>query len=371
MSKILVTGGAGFIGSHIVDKLIENGHQVRIFDNLEYQVHQGKIPDYLNKKAEFILGDLRNYEELKRALEDVEIIFHMAAMVGVGQSMYQIKKYTEINVLGTANLLDVLVNEKNCVKKLIVASSMLVYGDGAYECSSCGRVSPLLRSEEQIERKDFEVHCPKCDRILRAIGTNEEEEQKINSIYALTKKAQEDMCLSMGKIHSIPTVALRFFNVYGPRQSLNNPYTGIVAIFMSNLKNNNNPLIFEDGLQTRDFISVHDVAQACILAMENDSANYQVFNVGTGKATSLLELSEVLTKLYGKEIKPNITNKFRKMDIRHCFADISKIKRIIGYEPKITFQEGVKESIEWSFAQEAKDKVDTATKELEEKNLIR
>jgi len=369
MAKILVTGGAGFIGSHIVDKLVEMGHQVRIFDNLEYQVHKGKIPKYLNKKAELIIGDMKDSEAIKKAIEEIDIIFHMAARVGVGQSMYQIKKYVETNVLGTANLLDALVNEKHNVKKLIVASSMSTYGEGSYECSFCGVMSPSLRNEAQMNRGDFEIYCSKCNKQLKPIGTDETKKQEITSIYALTKKDQEEMCINIGKAYLIPVVALRFFNVYGPRQSLDNPYTGVGAIFMSRIKNKKPPLIFEDGLQSRDFTSVHDIVQACILAMEKDEANYEVFNVGTGIATSIIDVANMLSKIYGYEITPEVNKKFRKGDIRHCFSDITKIKSI-GYNPQISLEQGLRELVEWSNEQEAEDKVDIATKELEEKGLV-
>ncbi|HPJ73102.1 MAG TPA: SDR family NAD(P)-dependent oxidoreductase, partial [bacterium] len=256
--KILVTGGAGFIGSFIVDALVREGHRVRIFDNIEPQVHPGgKAPDYLNPEAEFVRADVRDYEALARAVEDVEIVFHEAAMVGVGQSMYQISRYMEVNTLGTANLLDILVNRPNRVRKLIVPSSMSTYGEGAYRCAACGIVSPPLRTEEQMASGDWEVHCPVCGAVAVPVPTPETKLQEINSIYALAKKDQEEMVLNIGVTYRIPVVALRYFNVFGPRQSLSNPYTGVAAIFMSRLKNDHPPVVFEDGLQSRDFISVH------------------------------------------------------------------------------------------------------------------
>lgn len=368
--KILVTGGAGFIGSFLVDKLVEQGHSVRILDNLDEQVHQGKMPDYLNKKAEFMKGDVRNTEDLKKALADIETVFHEAAAVGVGQSMYQINYYVDVNTLGTANLLDFIVNKKNDVKKIIVASSMSTYGEGSYECGKCGRVRPPLRPVEQMEKKEFELKCPRCGKATKPVPIDEEAKQVCNSIYAITKKDQEGMVLNIGKSYGIPAVALRYFNVYGPRQSLSNPYTGVAAIFLSRIKNDNPPIVYEDGLQTRDFISVHDIVQANMLAMESRNADYEVFNVGTGKPIAIKKIAEILARLYGKDIKPNITNNFRKGDIRHCFADISKIQAKLDFEPKVSFEEGMKELIAWSRGAKAEDKFEKAAKELKDKGLI-
>lgn len=368
--KILVTGGAGFIGSHLVDKLVEVGHDVVVLDNLEPQVHSKK-PDYLNPKAEYIFEDVRNEELLRNLLSDVEIIFHQAAAVGVGQSMYEIKKYVDANTYATAKLLDILVNKENSVKKLIVASSMSIYGEGAYECEDCGIVHPKLRSEEQLKKKIWEVKCPNCGKEARPIHTPEDKPLHPESIYAITKRDQEEMCLVVGRAYGIPTVALRYFNVYGPRQSLNNPYTGVCAIFSTRIKNNNPPLIFEDGMQTRDFVSVHDIVQANILAMEKNSANYEALNVGTEKPISILKVAEVLIKLYGKDLKPEVTNKYRVGDIRHCFADISKMKSKLGYEPKISFEDGMKELVAWGEKVEAEDKFESAYEELRAKGLAK
>lgn len=367
--RILVTGGCGFIGSHIVDKLIDDGNSVRILDNLEKQVHNGKIPDYLNPKAEFIEGDVRNLDDLKNSIKDIDVIFHEAAMVGVGQSMYEIQKYVDFNTHGTARLLEILVNEEHDVKKLIVASSMSIYGEGAYECEDCGVVYPKLRPTEQLKLRNWDILCPDCGKNLIPKATSEEKPLYPTSIYAITKRDQEEMCLVTGKAYGIPTVALRYFNVYGPRQSLNNPYTGVAAIFSSRIKNNNPPIIFEDGLQSRDFIDVNDIVEANILVMKKESANYKALNVGTGIPTNILEIAEILSKLYGKNIKPKIVNKYRTGDIRHCYADISKIRKI-GFEPKVKFENGMKELVEWGRVQEAKDLSDKATQELIDRNLV-
>lgn len=367
--KILVTGGAGFIGSHLVDKLVEMGHDVVVIDNLEPQVHQGKQPSYLNSKAEYIFKDVKDGKTLTSLLKDVEVIFHQAAAVGVGQSMYEIEKYVDANVMGTAKLLDVLVNKENSVRKLIVASSMSIYGEGAYECGNCGIVYPELRPDEQMKKREWEMKCPECGEIVKPLPTKENKPLKPTSVYAVSKRDQEELCLAVGRAYGIATVALRYFNVYGPRQSLSNPYTGVCAIFSSRIKNNNPPLIFEDGLQTRDFIYVDDIVQANILAMEKSQANYKALNVGTGKKTSILEVANVLAKLYGKNIEPEVVNKYRAGDIRHCFADITEIQKI-GFCPKFTFEEGMKKLVEWGKQAEAVDKVEDATKELVERGLV-
>ncbi|MDD2665839.1 MAG: SDR family NAD(P)-dependent oxidoreductase [Methanocellales archaeon] len=367
--KILVTGGAGFIGSHLVDKLVEMGNNVFVLDNLEEQVHTKK-PEYLNPKAEYLFGDIRDKRVLKKAIEGAEVIFHEAAAVGVGQSMYQVEKYVDVNTMATAKLLDLLVNGENEVRKLIVASSMSIYGEGAYECEDCGIVYPKLRSEEQLKSRKWEMKCSNCGKIVKAIPTSEDKPLHPTSIYAITKRDQEEMCLNIGRAYGVPTVALRYFNVYGPRQSLNNPYTGVCAIFSSRIKNNNPPLIFEDGLQSRDFVSVHDIVEANILAMKKLSADYEVFNVGTGKSTNILEIAHTLIKLYGKELKPQIINKYRAGDIRHCFADISRIKNELGFEPKVAFEEGITELVDWGEKEEAVDKFEKAHEELKAKGLV-
>jgi len=366
--KILVTGGAGFIGSHLVDALVEKGHDVTIYDYLEPQVH-AKQPDYLNQSADFVKGDIRDKDKLRKLILDTDVVFHQAAMVGVGQSMYQIEKYVDVNTLGTAKLLDVLANEEHDVKKLIVASSMSIYGEGKYECEDCGVVYPKLRSEEQLKTREWEMKCPNCRKIVKPVPTDENKPLQPTSIYAITKKDQEEMCLVTGRAYGIPIVALRYFNVHGPRQSLSNPYTGVCAIFSSRIKNDNPPLIFEDGLQTRDFVSVKDIAQANLLAMENSRMNYGSFNVGTGSPISILSIADTLIRLYGKNLRPQIVNKYRSGDIRHCYADISKIKKL-GFKPQINFEQGMKELVEWGESQEAVDMFEEAHGELVSKGLV-
>jgi dTDP-L-rhamnose 4-epimerase len=365
--KILVTGGAGFVGSHLVDELTKK-HEVTIYDNLEPQVHKN-FPEYLNNGAVFMQEDIRDRTKLRDAISDSEVIFHEAAMVGVGQSMYQIEKYMDVNTMGTAKLLDILANEEHNVKKLIVASSMSIYGEGKYECSDCGIVYPPLRSNEELKNKKWEMRCPSCGKVVKPVPTDENKPLQPTSIYAISKKDQEEMCLAVGRAYGIPTVALRYFNIYGPRQALSNPYTGVCAIFSSRIKNDNPPIIFEDGLQTRDFISVHDIVHANLLVMEKSKADYEVFNVGTGKPTSILDIARTLSKLYGKNLKPEIVNKYRSGDIRHCYADISKIKKL-GFKPAVSFEAGMHELVEWGMTQKAEDKTEAAYRELKERGLV-
>ncbi len=368
--KVLVTGGCGFIGSHLVDRLVNCGHKVRVYDLLEPQVHLGKKPSFLNKDAEYIYADVRNKEKLKKALKGIEIVFHQAAQVGVAQSMYQIEKYVSHNSLGTAVLLDLIINSNNAVKKIIVASSMTIYGEGAYCCRECGKINPSLRENAQLKRRDWEMRCPKCGIKATHMPTAEDKLPLPASIYATTKRCQEEMSLEVGRAYKIPTVALRYFNAYGERQSLNNPYTGVSAIFLSQVKNNHRPLIFEDGKQSRDFIYISDIVEANILAMQKKEADYDFFNIGTGAPHSILDIAKTRIALYNnKELMPEITNKFRAADIRHCYADISKISKKLGFKPKVPFEEGMKKLIIWSEAQQAIDFSKKAQLELKKRGL--
>ncbi len=371
IKKILVTGGAGFIGSHLVDKLVTKKYKVRILDNLTPQVHQNKIPNYLNKTCEFINGDVTNPKDIQKAVEGVDAIYHEAAVVGVGQSMYMIGNYVSNNIYGTAMLLDFLANNKHKVKRLMVASSMSAYGEGLYECRNCGKIRPPLRSDKQMSKKEWELKCPNCKKILAPIGIPETEAFNCNSIYAVTKQSQEDMVMIFGKAYGIPTTALRYFNVYGPRQSLSNPYTGVAAIFLSRLKSNHPPVVYEDGLQTRDFISVYDIAEANVAVLKNEKAFGKVFNLGTGNPVSIKKIAEILGELLNKKIKPNITEKFRSGDVRHCSADISLIKKTLGWSPKWTFEKGMSDLIQWGEKASSKDLFEEASRQLKSKGLLK
>jgi dTDP-L-rhamnose 4-epimerase len=367
--KILITGGAGFIGSHLADELLEHGHHIRVLDNISEQVHgrNGDRPDYLNADVELIKGDVRDPEMVEKALKGMDSVFHFAAMVGVGQSMYQIVDYTDVNNLGTATLLEVLINRP--VEKLVVASSMSIYGEGLYRDMDGRTVPGCERSLEQLKSHQWELSDAE-GRLLKPIATPESKQPSLSSVYALSKYDQERLCLIIGRTYNIPTVALRFFNVYGTRQALSNPYTGVLAIFASRLLNENPPMIFEDGLQRRDFVSVYDVAQACRLALETPEANGHVFNVGSGHQYTVLEIAERMARVMGKTfIEPQITGKYRAGDIRHCFADISLARRLLGYEPRVSFEKGLAELVEWLGGQVAVDRVAQASAELSARGL--
>ena len=366
--NILITGGAGFIGSHLTDELLKNGYNIRILDNLSDQVHGARSgrPAYLSSEAEFFQADIRDSKAVAEALKGIDAVYHLAAAVGVGQSMYQIEKYTSIYNIGTAVLLEALI--KNPVEKLVVASSMSIYGEGLYRDAD-GECRPgSERNLEQLKRHDWEVRDV-AGRAMTPIPTNETKTSSLASVYALSKYDQERMCMMVGRAYSIPTTALRFFNVYGTRQALSNPYTGVMAIFASRLLNNKPPLIFEDGEQRRDFVSVYDVAKACRLALETPEAAGEVFNVGSGQDYTISELAERLCAVMGKEEIPEITEKYRTGDIRHCFADICRAREILKYQPSVSLEEGLTELTEWLEGQVAVDSVDKAGAELAERGL--
>lgn len=369
---ILVTGGAGFIGSHTVDYFIEQGKEVRIFDNLHPQIHiDGKPPIYLNKRAEFIRGDVTNRRDWQKALDGIDCVIHLAAAVGVGQSMYQIERYVKDNSFGTALFLDILANEKHSVKKMLVASSMTAYGEGMYECPKCKlKQQGGWRKESDVIKGFWEPACVNCAAGLVAIPTDETASLLSPSVYAITKKNQEELILSVGKTYEIPAVALRFFNALGPRQSLSNPYCGVAAIFLSRVKNGEAPIINEDGRQTRDFIYITDIVSAISMTIENSNADHQVFNVGTGTPISIEKVAKNVLSLNQSNIQPQITRKFRAFDIRHCFADTTKLKKMVGWLPKVSFEDGIKKVFEWSQHENAVDRVDEAFSELTKRGLL-
>jgi dTDP-L-rhamnose 4-epimerase len=340
--RVLVTGGAGFVGAFVVEALVKDGCQVRVFDNLDPQVHRdgARNLDEVKSRIEFVRGDVRDRDSLRGAIEGVDRIVHLAAVVGVGQSMYEVVRYVDHNTLGTAVLLDILANDKHRVKKLVVASSMSIYGEGAYACRACGDVQPGLRSLERMQQGRWEVPCPSCGGDAEAKPTAEDKPLQPTSIYAIGKRDQEEMCLAIGQAYGIPAVALRFFNIYGPRQSLNNPYTGVAAIFSSRLLNGNAPVIYEDGLQSRDFITVLDIAR-------------------------------ILSDRLGVEVAPQIVGKFREGDIRHCYADISKIQRTLGFVPGVPLETGMDDLVSWVRQQSAADLFQRAAAELEARKLTK
>ncbi len=367
MNKILITGGAGFIGSHLCDELIGKGYSVRVLDSLIAQVHgaDAERPAYLHPDVELVVGDVRDKAAVLRALKGVDAVYHFAARVGVGQSMYEVNEYTDVNNRGTAVLLEALIESP--VKRLIVASSMSIYGEGLYVSDNGDVVEDASRPLKQLKASDWELYND--GQPLKPIATPESKKPSLASVYALSKYDQEVMSLICGKAYNIPTVALRFFNVYGTRQALSNPYTGVLAIFASRYLNNKAPLIFEDGEQKRDFVSVKDVAKACRLALEVEEAAYEVFNIGSGNSYTVNEIASKLSKTMGVEVEQNVTGEYRVGDIRHCFGDISKAKRILGFEPEVNFEDGLKELAEWLEEQVAVDNGDQAKEELAARGL--
>ncbi len=371
--KVLVTGGAGFVGSHLVDELLARGHEVVVYDSLEAQVHghSGNRPAYLSSAADFVKGDIRDEALLRKCLLErhVEVVFHQAALVGVGQSMYQIRRYIDTNCVGTATLLDILANSPHHVRKIVVASSMSIYGEGAYECFEHRTVYPRLRSQAQLAALDWEMRCPFCDKSIRPALTTEDKPLYPTSAYATSKRDQEELVLQFGAAYGIPTVALRYFNIYGTRQSLSNPYTGVAAIFASRFLHGRRPQIFEDGLQARDFVHVSDVVKANILAMDQTAADFRALNVGTGRATTVKEVALALASQLKVEIEPEILGEYRSGDVRHCVADISDIHGRLGFTPAISFEEGMHELAEWLSHAESDDRTEMAMTELRERGL--
>jgi dTDP-L-rhamnose 4-epimerase len=369
--RVLVTGGAGFVGSHLVDALLERGDRVRILDNLDPQVHgpERRKPVWVPGDAEFIQGDMRSADDVRRSLRDIDVVYHLAAAVGVGQSMYQVADYTAVNTLGTAHLLQALVDERGGVEKLIVASSMSIYGEGRYTRPDGREPLNTLRTADRLRDHDWEPRDVD-GTVLTPAATDEGKPLDPTSIYALTKADQEKMVLMMGAAYGIPSVALRFFNIYGPRQALSNPYTGVAAIFSSRLLNGQPPLVFEDGEQKRDFVSVHDIVQALLLSAEEEAAVGKAFNVGSGRAVTVLEVASTLAGVLGTDVEAQVVGKYRVGDIRHCFADISLAREVLGYEPRVTFEEGMQELVGWLQEQERpEDHVETHAADLAARGL--
>jgi dTDP-L-rhamnose 4-epimerase len=371
--RVLITGGAGFIGSHLADRLLADGHDVRALDNLDRQVHaDGERPDYLADDIELQIGDIRDRDAVRRALEGVEAVVHFAAAVGVGQSMYEIERYTSINAIGAAVLLEESVERRDAIRKFLVASSMSIYGEGQYRNPRTGEsgLAPWLRPESQLAAREWEVLADDGTP-LEPEPTAETKPLRPTSIYAIGKRDHEEMFLAVGAAYGIPTVALRFFNVYGERQALSNPYTGVAAIFSSRLLNDRPPVVFEDGAQTRDFIDVRDIVRCCSLALEQDGADGRTLNVGTGRATSVNDVARVIAQGLGKEIEPEIVNQYRAGDIRHCYADTQLANELLGFRAEVPFEAGMEELLAWLEGQEAADSVDAAREALVARGLAR
>ncbi len=368
--RILVTGGAGFIGSHLVDRLLAAGHEVRILDSLDPQVHPHGRPSYLTADAELIVGDVRDRDAVRRALAGVDRLVHLAAAVGVGQSMYEIERYTSVNSIGCAVVLEAATEVRDRLEKVAVASSMSIYGEGLYRCPAEGtEVAPEPRSDESLAGRSWDPACPSCGAPLEPLPTPETKPMAPTSIYAVGKRDHEEMTLAWGRAYKVPATALRFFNVYGPRQSLSNPYTGVAAIFSSRLLNGRPPVIFEDGRQSRDFVHVSDITAAVERALEPGAGDGRAINVGTGRSVSVAEVADVLGAELGTAIRAEIRNEFRAGDIRHCFASIEQARALLGYEPAVRFEDGMRELAGWLGGQEADDRVDQATEALVSRGL--
>jgi dTDP-L-rhamnose 4-epimerase len=369
MVQVLITGGAGFIGSHLADELLEKGYSVRILDNLSSQVHgpDPKIPSYLSNDVELIVDDVRNVDAVRKSLAGVDAVVHFAACVGVGQSMYDIARYTSVNNCGTAVLLEALIERP--VGRLLVASSMSIYGEGVYQGPDGAVYNSAERTLDQLKKSDWELRAPNGD-VLRPVPTPEWKTPSLESVYALSKYDQERMCLMIGRAYGIPTVAMRFFNAFGPNQALSNPYTGVLAIFASRLLNDKPPLIFEDGRQQRDFVSVYDVARACRLALEVPEAAGQVFNIGSGTQYTVSEVARKVAHVLGKDIEPEISGKYRVGDIRHCFPDIAQARRILGYEPSWDLEDGLVDLAAWLEGQLAHDRFSEMKEDLAARGLV-
>lgn len=374
LKNILITGGAGFIGSNLSLKLLDRGYTVTVLDNLSPQIHEKISPLYnsIKHKVKFIKGSVLNYDDWKLALAGVDIVVHLAAETGTGQSMYEVEKYTDVNIKGTSIFLDILANEEHSVKKMVIASSRSIYGEGKYICVNDGLVYPKGRMDHDMLQGDFLVKCPLCNENVDLLATDEASKIHPSSIYGITKQVQEQMFLVMGKSLNIPAVAFRYQNVYGAGQSLSNPYTGILSIFSTIIKNGNDITIFEDGKESRDFVYIDDIVDATILGIEKDEANNEVFNVGLGRAINVLTVANTLVKEFNSSSIIKVSGNYRLGDIRDNYADLSKIKALLGFEPKVTFNEGIRRFVLWVNQQEiSEDKYEKSITEMKEKGLYK
>lgn len=375
--KILITGGAGFIGSRLANNLIESGHRVIVLDNLSPQIH-GDDPESsplfrsLDKQVEFIRGSVTHRADLMRALAGVDTVVHLAAETGTGQSMYAIQHYSDVNIGGTALLLDVIANERLPIRKIVVASSRAVYGEGKYSCAAHGNVYPDSRVADRMEKGNFSVHCPHCGATAEMIPTDEETPVRPSSVYGITKLTQEQMVLTVGKSLGISAIAFRYQNVYGPGQSLSNPYTGILSIFSTRIRNGSGINIFEDGKESRDFVFIDDVVQATAKAVEYEQPLVDVFNVGSGVATDVLTIANTLQTLLGATVPTQVTGQFRLGDIRHNVADLAKVREVLGFEPCVSIEEGLRQFVAWVKGEQVHtDRYEESLKELKAKGLFK
>ncbi len=372
--KVLITGGAGFIGSNLALRLLEKGYEVSVLDNLSPQVHSQNSPLYMSikDKVRFIHGDVRNADDWRSALEGQDAVVHFAAETGTGQSMYEIDKYADVNIRGTALMLDYITNNKNSIKKMVVASSRSIYGEGKYHCHNCGTVYPVERRDADMKLGDFNVKCPICGNDSSLRPTDEDSKIHPTSIYGITKQVQEQMVLTVGRALSIPSVALRYQNVYGPGQSLSNPYTGILSIFSTRIFNGNDILIFEDGLESRDFVYIDDVVDATVLALESKGEYYEAFNVGYGERVDVKTVAESLCEIYEASVNIVVTGNYRLGDIRDNYADLCKSKKMLGFSPKVSFKDGLRKFCEWVRRQAVEeDRYDQSIMEMKDRGLFK
>ena len=370
MTRVLVTGGAGFIGSHLVDALLARGFAVRLLDNLDPQAHEGGQPRFLSAEAELMVGDLRDRDVVRRSLEGVEVVFHEGGMVGNGQSMYEIHRYVDVNAGGTAILMEEVLARRDVVRRVVAASSMVVYGEGAYRCDDHGD-TPATRLESDLGARRWEPRCPICRRTLVASPTAEDWPLQPMSPYAISKRDSEEIVLTSARAHGMDAVALRYLNVFGPRQALGNPYTGVAAVFCARLRSGRRPVIFEDGGQRRDLVHVSDIVRANLLAMESPLAPGYAINIGTGTSITVLELARSLGQALGVDLDPDVTEQYRAGDIRHCFADLTRAQRLLGFQAAADRQASLQELAEWVAHQPDIDRSELALSMLRDRRLIR
>ncbi len=371
--RILVTGGAGFIGAATVRALLDRGHAVVVYDDLSAPQHRGNgqrgpVPG----EAEMVVADVRDRDRLAKALGGVEAVIHLAAAVGVGQSMYDVRRYADVNCVGVATLLDIVANERHVLRRLVVASSMSIYGEGAYHCAACDAVTaPGPRPEAQLDRREWEMRCPACGGPAAPCPTPEDRPLRPGSIYAMTKRDHEEMVLAVGRAYDVPAFALRYFNVFGPGQTLANPYTGVAAIQTARLLAGRPPMLYEDGLQTRDFVDIRDVARANVAAVESPAPGSHAVNIGSGRGTTLMELCATLREALGRGEPPVLLGTYRRGDVRHCSAAMDRARDVLGFTPAVGVAEGLRAMASWAVGQSWEDRFDEAHAELCTRGLVR
>ena len=370
MSAVLVTGGAGFVGSHLVDALLAEGARVRVLDNLDPLAHDSGAARHLAPDAELIVGDLRDRAVVDRALEGVDRVFHLGGVVGNGESMVNVRRAVDSNSVGTATLLEGVIERRERIRRVVAASSMVVYGEGPYECPRHGALTPAPRTSEQLRRRQWEPSCPRCGEPLAPLPASEDAPLRPTSVYGITKRDQEELVLVLGRAYEIDAVALRYLNVYGPRQALGNPYTGVAAIFAARLLNGRRPRVFEDGGQLRDLVHVSDVVRATLAAMDAPGAPGHAINVATGRPTPIVELARRLAGFLAPELEPELSGEFRAGDIRHCLADSTRARELLGFAASCPLERGLPALAEWVANQQAEERGDKAAAELRRRGLL-